>query len=287
MTIVYNKLKTFSVKNAKDFYIKRIARITPLYILALILTSLCLIDQFSITHFLESLFFIQAWIPQDALTLNFPGWSLSVEMFFYLLFPFIFPLISSNKKIPFIIWGVSNLAIVILCFGFNQDNTIINQFTKYFPLLHLNQFLIGITAGFFYLKGIKKNNALFIFSFLFLIIYLPLISQGTLPTLHHDGLLAPIFALLIVGATSSTSFIKKILTNPFFIKMGNASYGMYILQFPIYYITYKIYKTLNIYSYLGEEGRFYTYLIVLILIAFLSSITFEIWTKNIFLKKNK
>ena len=151
-------------------------------------------------------------------------------------------------------------------------------------MLHLNQFLIGIVAGLYYLKGIKKGNILFFLSSLFLIFYLPFVSKGLIAIAHHDGLLAPIFALLIIGAASSARLIEKILSWSLFVKGGDASYGIYILQFPIYIAVYYIYDFLNIFSFLKEEGRFYTYLLVLIFLSYLSSKTFEIWIKKYFLK---
>ena len=171
---------------------------------------------------------------------------------------------------------LSNLTVSIL-FSLNYDIA----FIKYFPLLHLNEFLIGMCAGLTYLKGINKKALLFFFgSLIFLFFYLPLIPEYN--TIHHDGLLAPIFALLILGASKLKTII---LSSKPLIKLGNTSYGIYILQFPIYLIIYKLYNDLNIFNFLGEEGRFYIYLMILILISYLSSITFEKWMKNIFLKQ--
>ena len=286
MATVYEQLKVFSHEEVKKFYIKRALRIVPLYVLALIVTSVGLVflgGKFSLLQFVEGLFFLQAWIPADALSLNFTGWSLSVEMFFYAIFPFIFPFITSRKHVlrdSLIFWSISNLIVSFLCFYFNQDVLVVNHFIKYFPLFHLNQFLIGIIAGIFYLKGVKKSNGLFLFSVLFLVACLPFVSKGLIAIVYHDGLLAPIFALLIIGAASSEKLIKKILSWPLLVKAGDASYGIYILQVPVYVGVYKAYMFFNIFNYLGEEGRFYSCLLILILISYLSSRTFEVWARK-------
>lgn len=279
MATVYNSLKSFSLDKSLNFYLKRFARIAPLYVLALILVVIFSDQDFYFKEFLLSLFFLQSWIPEYALSLNFTGWSLSVEMFFYLLFPIIFPFIANRKnilKFTSIFWLLSSLATFIL-FYLGYDIA----FIKYFPLLHLNEFLIGMCAGLIYLKETdKRSNLLFFIPIIFLLLYIPFIPQ--LNVMHHDGLLAPVFALLILGASRLKT---TILSNSFLVKLGNASYGIYILQFPIYLIVYKLYNGLNVFDLLGEEGRFYIYLIILVLISYLSSITFEKWFRGLFSKK--
>ena len=42
------------------------------------------------SNLFSNLFLIQAWIPEKALTFNPPGWSLSVEFIFYLIFPLLY-----------------------------------------------------------------------------------------------------------------------------------------------------------------------------------------------------
>ena len=291
MIINYNELKEFSYIRAGNFYFKRLIRIVPLYIIALIVlffVSFFVDNDISISFdgFIQSLFFLQAWFPTNALSVNFPGWSISVEMFFYLLFPFIVPLFFNNSKISkyvFLFWLVSSIIFLWLFFNLDQTDIFIKNFTKFFPLLHLNQFLIGMMAGLVFLKNKMNGNIYFILAMLFLIVYLPLVPDNFI---NHNGLIAPIFAFLILGAATSTSVIKKILSWPLLVKGGEASYGIYILQFPVYLIIYQFYRVTNTYEYLGEEGRFYIYLLFLILFCYISSKTLEAWPKKYLLTKN-
>ena len=72
--------------DARAYWIARFARIYPVYALAL---AACLVTGPDITagqYGLDSVL-LQAWVPGWAMTVNPPGWSLSVEVLFYALFP--------------------------------------------------------------------------------------------------------------------------------------------------------------------------------------------------------
>ena len=90
MTIVYfHPDRPFSFR---DFWVARISRIFPVYLFSFALTSIHYADVLSKlkwSEYLASAFLLQAWVPEYALTMNFPAWTLAVEMFFYLIFPLV------------------------------------------------------------------------------------------------------------------------------------------------------------------------------------------------------
>src|SRR5260370_8948074 len=87
----------------KNFWRARFARIYPAYAFSLLVTApffFYAVLTMNIPFFVWAkahlklasalvLSLLQAWVPQAALTWNAVAWSLSVEPFFYLLFPFL------------------------------------------------------------------------------------------------------------------------------------------------------------------------------------------------------
>src|SRR5690606_26284328 len=107
-------------------------------------------------HFFLNLLMLQSWNSETALTFNFPGWSLSVEFFFYIIFPFLIISIYKLKtKVNFIIFFVVWLV--------SQYITCTQQY-YYNPLIHLNLFYGGIilakylTESHDKIKFLKKNS---------------------------------------------------------------------------------------------------------------------------------
>src|SRR5690606_11000029 len=93
---------------------------------------------------------IQAWIPEKALACNFPGWSLSIEFFFYALFPVLYNKVYKKYSLKAIsiviilIWVISQFIMhSLLTSSFYPDNKpFSHNIIYYFPPMHLSQFLV-------------------------------------------------------------------------------------------------------------------------------------------------
>lgn len=277
MIIAYHKKQRISALN---YLRNRFARIYPVYLLAtLILVSYYLLTtnvNVDIIDLFLSIFMIQSWVPERALTLNFPGWSLSVELFFYVVFPFLFNYIYSKfnyKKLilPILIFfGISQLLFFYFFYSeyYHGQHTASHNLLFYFPVIHLNEFLIGNLIGLYFVQREYKtrNNSLLILS---LIIICGLILKYGNAIDYHNGLLAIIFAPLILLISYDQSWISKISKSKPMIHLGEISYGVYILQIPIFSITRRVLL------YLGITDKmliFYTCFLVLIIA---SSITYK------------
>jgi peptidoglycan/LPS O-acetylase OafA/YrhL len=134
-----------------------------------------------------------------------------------------------------------------------------------------------MTAGYFYLHKSISKSAVKYFAYaagLFFLVY-PLVVPSFMYVGHHNGLFAPLFALVILYVLNSENYINTFLRLKIFTLCGKASYGVYLLQVPVYWFTYLTYKELGVFDFLGEEFRFYIFLIVLIATSVLSYYLFE------------
>lgn len=93
---VYDTKFYMHVVNYKSFLFARIARVYPLHLFMLIVVLIqsfyypnIMLPSDNIYTFILNLFLIQSWGFTDLVSWNQPSWSISTEMFAYLLFPFL------------------------------------------------------------------------------------------------------------------------------------------------------------------------------------------------------
>ena len=281
MIIAYKNRKQIS------FFIflkNRLSRIYPVYLLAIILVLFITIYQeISLTDLSLNLMMVQSWFPEKAMTLNKPGWSLSVEFFFYLLFPLLMNHLYSKMRFKTLLlwiilfWISSQIVLHLFIFKIIDIPFYKMQDIFYHPLLHLNSFLMGNIAGLFFLKkyGIYTKN--YRFKILLILSVLLILLKFSSGLNYHNGLLSIIFVLLILYISFNNDKITKIVSNRYFVFLGEISYGIYILQFPIWAMlsNYRMRKYFGINI---EENPLMTFtirLIILIIIAGFSFVYFE------------
>lgn len=275
----FNKLK---------YWVARFARIYPVYLIALLIIVAAkyktLGEDWDV--FLSHIFLVQSWIPGYPITLNTPGWSLSVEAFFYLCFPFlIFWVYKKGIKqlaiFSVVLWVATQL---ILTHQLNSDAYVpknqLHDFIYYNPAMHLSSFLLGMLCG-IYLKHTqgkqtKHNGLMLILSFglIFLLIWARphLENLLGLRLALTNGLLAPAFLLFIITLARHQGIISRVFSSPKLVLLGEASYSLYILQKPAHGIYDKIIVPR---IPLNETLHFYIFLVLLIILSILSYKYFE------------
>jgi peptidoglycan/LPS O-acetylase OafA/YrhL len=225
----------------REFFVARLARICPAYYVGVLLVVLL----FTVAGILARLGSLptalvlamtQSWIPQFALYLSPPAWSLSNEMFFYLLFPALWSTTRHVKPVTSLVISAGLVLVVALARNAipTNDETWSN-FRLYFPLLNLPQFILGVAIGYFFLviRCSDRMHAGFFFGGL-AILCVVLVAETRTGWIAESATLCVIFGSIIFGAAGMKGFMRSLLSASPLILLGEASYGIYILHFPIW-----------------------------------------------------
>lgn len=244
--------------SATDFFVARAARILPAYYLALLLSAPFFLNAFFVSHamplhhFLSGSFavpmLLQAWFPLTALMWNLPAWSLSVEAFFYALFPWIVGVASQRspmRMLAFAYVGVIATACIIYIFtdyyrALDQEDASaqwLHILFFYSPPFHLAQFVLGVALGLCFIRyeNVFKSafiaEALLLSGLAMLILVVQYKSEGR--WVLSPPIISIVFSAIILGGASGTGKISKLLSMPTLVTLGEASYALYIIHYPI------------------------------------------------------
>ncbi|WP_071890985.1 acyltransferase family protein [Hymenobacter sp. PAMC 26628] len=249
--LTYSHLKDYDVPVFKGytyfstFLFKRFARIYPVLfigILASLIISIFL-GKFSSATLLiafSEFTLTNAWFPKY--TLNWLGgtWSLSAEMFFYLSFPFLLPVLLQirRKNILFIIL-ISAIILATLPGLYYSSMARNIQFDKMlygffylFPPARIPEFICGcITAILIFRHGCRVPTWMAATASIAGLLYLIKFGPSLLGHVGHNRFVLPVIILIVGHLTQSNlSLFFRWLTLDSIVYLGRISYGFYIWQ---------------------------------------------------------
>lgn len=252
--LAWNYMRGDAPVRWRAFWAARVARIYPVYLVGLVL---------ALPHFLYSigraagpsagqgvasvvsaLTLTQAWVPSLACQLNCPGWSLSAEAFFYLAFPLIAALLVRQPP-----WRVLAIAVGagFVTFGaplvlWQLHATVAGPDAAglwWNPAARLPEFLLGVAMGRLYRSRLERRRArapwgaIAAASMAAVVALCAVAWHPVAERVLTGGGTAVLFALLILALARGAGRIGRLLAHPVMLRLGEASYALYILHVPL------------------------------------------------------
>jgi peptidoglycan/LPS O-acetylase OafA/YrhL len=230
------------------FWRARIARVWPLHMATLGVSAIYLhgigVRLSDLTgRFLINASLLHAWVPNVAVYFSFngPSWSISVEAFFYLLFPVLLAGLmwlraTSALKAAALLWAAA-VATLIATLSLRAPDPEFDEWAFYIaPVWRLSDFVIGVALGVWFVSS-RRDQALA--SRRRLGVELAALAA---PAAVATGLslwvspeqsgtntvIAPAVAVTVYGFAVSSGPITTWLAHPLTLYLGEISYGVYM-----------------------------------------------------------
>jgi peptidoglycan/LPS O-acetylase OafA/YrhL len=282
-----------------DFYKRRLDRLYPAYSLTLLVTLVVgavitipvdfnqLFEQsIAGSLFLSNVYYWNqnSYFDKAAFNPLLNLWSLAVEVQFYLLVPFLYPLLRRKKWLFILVFCVS----LASCFAIQT----ISQKTSFFQMpFRIWEFLIGAYVAWWSNTNVASSLKLRIYSlFCFVALTLSLFALKLKPdavgTIFYGHPALPALTVtLLTGFIIRYGIDTKIiggLIGRLFVKLGDYSYSIYLVHFPIIVL-------LNYLPFGGTRltvDGYVDLVFTLILIAFTSTVSYVFLEKKFSFRLN-
>lgn len=247
----YEKFNEINIEKIKVFYKARIARIYPVYLLTFVIAiplSIGGILKEPLNYLgvgIINLSMLQSFIPVPSVYFSFngPAWSISVEMFFYVLFPFLIYFVMKKIKISKKMWLLLFICFVyvsgLILVWYMRDSELSHWLFYILPTFRILDFIIGIIIALLFIR-VKQTGLLIINSFHFmtimevtailLFILAFYFHENVHQTLRFWGYYQPIMILIICVFAFQKGYISKLLSNDRLIYLGEISFSFYMIH---------------------------------------------------------
>jgi peptidoglycan/LPS O-acetylase OafA/YrhL len=285
------------ITSKRNFWVARFARIYPVYLVGFLIAAPLALQGIKETGGASpwkdvsvlaaaALTLTQSWSSAASMVWNTPAWSLSVEAFFYLMFPFVAPPIMKLKPrgllVAALVFWLASLAGPLADFvAARFDHT----FWSNNPLVRLPEFLLGIVLGKFWVTR-QRGNLDRYFPFIAVgsaLMLMAVLSLGAPESVFMNGATAPLMMALIYSLACGRGLLARFLATKPMVLLGEASYSLYLFHWPLWFLV-----TDYLVNHLQKFQTGSSHFVVCVLITLAASIlTFKFLEQpaNRFLKK--
>lgn len=241
-------------ENIFTYLKRRFIRIYPAYWLVIIPLSILFIlfpeisnktYLFTFSNLLESF----TLFPEHPKIIGV-SWTLSHEIYFYLLFT----LLILSRRLLYFLYLIIFLSVVNFALHFAGLTISSSELLNFCFSPYNLEFLLGVSAYYISKKYFIRTPASILLISGFLFFLSPLYAEKIALTdkeSHLRILFLGIPAFFILLALVSLERNNKIKISNFFIVLGNASYLLYLIHYPLLSALNKIAVKLNVWAYIG------------------------------------
>ncbi len=236
--------------HAIKFWVARFARIYPVYLFIMMIELIMNLGDirrvpFHAIAFGADLVMLQSWSMRMVNFFHAGAWTLSCEAFFYFIFPFVLMRLRPRSRgsavaLSVFFYALSMVPPLIALVRHPQAAWVENDaapgslfvFTiRRLPILAVPEFLAGVSLGWLFLRFKPPVRASAVMAALGLVLIVPaLLFSDHLPFVAvHNGLLIPIYALLLLGL-SQPNWMTRLLSGPTMVLLGEASFALYLIH---------------------------------------------------------